>query len=132
MKKSYNVVAAIILKEDKYFCVKRGPGRPLANKWEFPGGKVVENETHHDALVREIKEELNSLVEVKDYLMTVSYDYETFHINLHAYYCGLIEGDLDLTEHIDKKWVNKSDLKYLDWADADWPLIEKLLGGNEK
>ena len=124
--KPIDVVAAVIIIDGKYFCVKRGLGR-IANKWEFPGGKVESFETHQEALIREIKEELNSLIEVKEFLISSSYQYDTISITLHAYQCELIAGELELTEHIEKKWVEKNQLKALDWAEADIPIVEWIV-----
>lgn len=124
--KHYEVVCALIYNdENKIFCTKRGPGRALEGKWEFPGGKVEKNETHEETIVREIKEELNSIIVPLEYIGESFYEYcdiqpyEDFSITLYAYKCKLISGDLSLTEHIDKKWVSKKELYDLDFAEAD-------------
>ncbi len=131
--KHYEVVCAIIYNnENKIFCTKRGPGRALEGKWEFPGGKVEKDETHEETIVREIKEELNSIVEPIKYIGSSNYEYhnlypyDDFSITLYAYKCKLISGDLTLSEHTDAKWVTVDEMKNMDFAEADKPLIELL------
>lgn len=124
--KTYQVVAAVITKEDKIFCAQRGPTKSLPLKWEFPGGKVEENEDHKQALKREIQEELKSEILVKDFIITSYYEYKDFNIYLHAYYCELINGNLELSEHINSKWVNLNEIDDLDWANADLPIVERI------
>jgi 8-oxo-dGTP diphosphatase len=126
MKKTFDVVAAVIVKDNKVFCAQRGPGRALEGKWEFPGGKIENNETHQQALIREIKEELNSEIEVNDFIICSYYEYETFNIYLHAYYCNIINGNLELTEHTNKIWISISLMNTLDWAPADLPIVNKI------
>lgn len=124
--KHIEVVAAILTKEDKIFCAQRANKGPLALKWEFPGGKVEEGENFSDALIREISEELDTVIEVKDYLMTVKHQYDTFHLTMHTYFCKVIEGELTLKEHDDSCWLAVEQLDGLDWAAADIPIVEKL------
>ncbi|XMB86831.1 (deoxy)nucleoside triphosphate pyrophosphohydrolase [Mycoplasmatota bacterium WC44] len=124
--KTVEVVAAVIKKDNLIFCAKRSDQGEVALKWEFPGGKIEPLETHQAALIREIKEELNSLVSVGELVMTVMHQYKEFHITMHAYYCKLIEGNLDLTEHVDSCWLDIRNLEKLDWAKADIPIVEKI------
>ena len=127
-KKKIEVCAAIIKKEDKYFSVQRGPNGEVANKWEFPGGKIEANETHQEALVREIKEELNIEISVDSYLMTVYHEYNTFYLTMHAYECSIINGEIKMLE--DQKnyaWLNPSEMLSYDFAEADKPIIEKII-----
>ena len=131
--KHYEVVCAIIYNdENKIFCTKRGPGRALEGKWEFPGGKVEKDETHEETIVREIKEELNSIITPIKYIGLSTYEYhdlaphDDFSITLYAYKCKLISGDLTLSEHTDSKWVTVEEMKNMDFAEADKPLIELL------
>lgn len=124
--KNIEVVAAIFLKEDKIFCAQRANKGPLALKWEFPGGKVEEGENHNDALKREIYEELDTVIEVKDYCMTVKHQYKTFHLTMHAYFCEVIKGDLKLKEHVDSCWLTVEQLDSLDWSAADIPIVIRL------
>lgn len=126
--KQIEVVCALIQREDgKIFCCKRGPGRALANKWEFPGGKIEQNETKEEALIREIKEELKSDIEVIKYIGVSNHEYtdldKPFSITMHAYLCKLINGSLELTEHIDSCHASVEEMKSMDFAAADVQLI---------
>lgn len=124
--KTINVVAAIIRKEDKIFVTQRGYGE-FKDGWEFPGGKIEDNETPENALVREIKEELNTLIKVDNYLDTIEYDYPKFHLSMKCYICSIVEGNLDLLEAEDGKWLDKDNIKTLNWLPADLTLIDKVI-----
>ena len=127
--KYIEVVCALIQNEQgKIFCCKRGPGRALANKWEFPGGKIEQNETNEQALVREIKEELKSDIEVIRYVGVSNHEYadleKPFIITMYAYLCKLVNGNLELTEHVDSCYASVEEMKLMDFAAADIPLID--------
>ena len=123
--KTIQVVAAIIVKDEKAFATQRGHGK-LKGGWEFPGGKIEENETPQQALVREIKEELNTEIEVGPLFDVVEYDYSEFHLTMQCFICSLVQGNLELLEHQDAKWVSKNTIDTLDWLPADFGLVEKL------
>jgi 8-oxo-dGTP diphosphatase len=127
MKKTYEVAAAVIIQDEKIFCVKRGPGRALENKWEFPGGKIEPGETAEQALIREIREELNTEISVHEKLLSVGEDYGSYIVHLHCYFCTKIEGNLTLSEHTDSAWLKISELGDLDWAPADKIVTEFLM-----
>ena len=125
--KRVEAVAAVIQKGNRIFCAQRNLSKSMGGKWEFPGGKIEVGETREEALVREIKEELDSDIVVDKYLMSVEHDYPTFHITMHAYLCTLVKGELTLKEHNDSIWLTKEELLSLDWADADKPIVNKVL-----
>ncbi|MCK9166740.1 MAG: (deoxy)nucleoside triphosphate pyrophosphohydrolase [Acholeplasmatales bacterium] len=128
MKKQIEVCAALIKKDDKYFVVQRGPKGEVAFKWEFPGGKIEKNETHKEALKREIKEELNVDIEVNDFLMTVNHEYQTFNLTMHAYNSKIIAGTLKMREDQNNcLWLKPTEMNNYDFAAADLPIIEKLI-----
>lgn len=122
-KKIVNVVAAIIRDSDRIFATQRGYG-DFKGGWEFPGGKVEQGETSEEALAREIKEELDTDIEVEDLIDTVEYDYPTFHLSMKCYWCKIISGDLVLKEHEAARWLTKDELYSVDWLPADIALIE--------
>lgn len=104
--KTVKVVAAIIIHENKVFATQRGYGE-FKDGWEFPGGKVEPGETPREALAREIKEELDTEIEVNELLETVEYDYPTFHLSMDCFQCKVISGNLILKEHEAAKWLAK-------------------------
>lgn len=125
--KTIKVVAAIIIDNGKVFATQRGYGE-FKDGWEFPGGKIEVGETPEDAIVREIKEELDTEVEVVELLDTVEYDYPDFHLSMDCFICKIKSGDLVLKEHEAAKWLTKETLNTVEWLPADRGLIEKIKG----
>ena len=126
--KQIEVVAAVFENEQgEYYCARRKPGGELSMKWEFPGGKIESGESQKQALVREIKEELNLMIEINDFIMTVEHQYTSFHLTMHVYKVDIVEGRMILREHIDQKWLKREELLSLDWAAADIPIVYKLM-----
>ena len=109
--KNIKVVAAIIQNEDKFLATKRGYGE-FNGLWEFPGGKVDSGETREHALIREIKEELNYDIKINKFLLTIEYEYPTFHFIMHCYLCELLS-EFTLLEHDDYEWLNRDNLLML-------------------
>jgi 8-oxo-dGTP diphosphatase len=127
--KHISVVAAVIIHDHKILCVRRGPAKYtyISEKWEFPGGKIEENETKIDALNREIREELHMEITVDTFFTTVKHQYPDFHLTMDTFLCSCADDTLTLTEHTEFKWLDLSELSTLDWAAADVPIVEKLL-----
>lgn len=123
--KIIRVVAAIIIDNKKVFATQRGYGE-FKDGWEFPGGKIEPGESPEDAIVREIKEELDAEVEVIELLDTVEYDYPKFHLSMDCFICKVKSGDLVLKEHEAAAWLTKNILYSVDWLPADRGLIEKI------
>ena len=123
--KTVKVVAAIIIYENKIFATQRGYGE-FKDGWEFPGGKIEPGETPQEALVREIKEELDIEIEVKDFLETVEYDYPEFHLSMDCFFCTIKSGELVLKEHEAAKWLTVETLDGVDWLPADQGLVEGI------
>lgn len=128
--KTIQVVAAIIVHDNKIFTTQRGYGE-WKGGWEFPGGKVEQGETREQALRREIKEELNTVIEVCELFDTVEYDYPKFHLSMDCFICKIRSGNLELREHQAAKWLAKDDLDCVDWLPADLALIQKIKTGWE-
>jgi len=126
--KNIEVVAAVIIKNRKILAAKRGYGE-FKGKWEFPGGKIKENESKKEALKREIKEELNTDIKNLKYLTTVNYNYPTFHLTMHTYVCDL-DGNIEYVKHNEEEleydemvWLEQSELDEVDWLPADIEVV---------
>ncbi|WP_294364894.1 8-oxo-dGTP diphosphatase MutT [uncultured Clostridium sp.] len=128
--KSIEVVAAVIKKGDKIFITRRSYGE-FQDMWEFPGGKIEVGETKEEALIREIKEELELDINNLDYLTTVEYDYPNFHLTMHCFVCEICGGNLNLNAHNGAKWVSLEELSSQNWIPADVEVVEKLLKLNK-
>lgn len=127
--KTIEVVAAIIRRGDSVFATQRGYGQ-WKDYWENPGGKVEPGETPQEALVREIREELDTEISVGKFLCTIDWDYPAFHLTMHCYMCSLLTDALHLNEHEDARWLRSDELSSVNWLPADYqliPLIEKEL-----
>lgn len=118
-------VVAVIKNENKIFATARGYGE-FKGQWEFPGGKIEAGETPQEALVREIKEELETTIQVGDLIDTIEHDYPTFHLSMDCYCCNIVEGELKLLEAESARWLSKEELYDVKWLPADILLIEKI------
>jgi 8-oxo-dGTP diphosphatase len=129
MNKHYQVVAAIIIQNNKILCVQRNQSKYdyISYKYEFPGGKIEFNETDEEALTREIKEELNLKIDALKYFTEITHHYPDFSITMKAFTCKSINEDLQLKEHVDFKWLSQHELNGLDWAAADVPIVDQLI-----
>ena len=123
--KTVRVVAAVIRKDNKIFATQRGYGE-FKDGWEFPGGKIEDGETPEQALVREIKEELDTDINVRELIDTIEYDYPNFHLSMDCFWCDIVQGGLELREHEAAKWLTKENLYSVEWLPADVELIEKI------
>ena len=120
------VVCAVIIKENRILIAQRSEKMKLPLKWEFPGGKLNEAENEEQAIIREIKEELNIEILPIKRISSNIYDYGSLKINLIAYLCDYIAGEIELLEHKDFKFVDFENLLDYDLAEADIPFIEDL------
>lgn len=123
--KNVEVVAAIIRDQDKFLATQRGYGE-FIGLWEFPGGKVDAGESNEEALIREIKEELNCDIKINKFMLTIEYDYPNFHLIMHCYLCELLSA-FTLLEHDDYQWLNKDNLMDVNWLEADIEVVNYLL-----
>ena len=122
-----DVTCAIIIKGDKILVTQRSEKMNLPLKWEFPGGKIENNETAVNCIKREIKEELNLEIELIEKLETQRFDYESFSINLIPFVSRILSGEMILSEHNDYKWLVREELENLDWAPADISVLNSFL-----
>lgn len=123
--KTIRVVAAVIHDEDKIFATARGYGE-FKGGWEFPGGKIKDGETPQQALLREIKEELEVEIEVGEWIDTIEYDYPAFHLSMDCFWAKVVEGEIVLKEALDSKWLGREELDSVDWLPADITILDKI------
>ena len=125
-RKKIKVVAAVIRDENRIFATQRGNG-DFKGGWEFPGGKVESGESSQEALVREIKEELEIDIKVGELIETIEYDYPLFHLSMDCFWVEIISGDLVLVEHQAARWLTKENVESVQWLPADNLLLEKII-----
>ena len=127
MSRYINVVGAVLLRGGKILAAQRGEGRALAGMWEFPGGKIEAGETPEQALQRELKEELRIDAIIDDFIETTKHSYDFGTVVLTTYYATITNGgDPELTEHAQIRWCTPAELKELEWAPADVPVVNKI------
>lgn len=114
--KIIEVCAAIIINNKKILLTQRGYGE-YKDKWEFPGGKIEENETKEETIIREIKEELDASIKVEKFLTKVEYDYNSFYLKTNVFIASLTSSHLLFKEHESYKWIDVSELNDLDALD---------------
>jgi len=121
-----DVVAAVIKKNNLYFIAQRNRNKHFAYYWEFPGGKVDNQETFENALKREIKEELSINISVLKHIASEKHKDEKIDVNVHYFLCELLNENIILSEHEDMKWLRKNDLKQFKMAPGDSKIIKYL------
>ena len=122
----FDVVAAIIIKNGKYFIAQRNRNKHMGLSWEFPGGKVEKGETFEIALKREIKEELNINITINNKLSEENYKDEKINVKLHYFLCSHTSGEIYLNEHEDSAWITKNEFKNYNFAEGDSDIINLL------
>lgn len=123
--KTVRVAAAVILDKGRIYATQRGYG-DYKDGWEFPGGKIEEGETPQQALVREIREELETKITVGDLITTIEYDYPAFHLSMDCFWCEVAEGELKLLEAEEARWLTKDTLFDVEWLPADITIVEEI------
>lgn len=121
--KTIEVVAAIIVRDGEVFATQRGYGE-WRGWWEFPGGKIEPGECPQEALVREIREELDTEIEVGGLLEIVEWDYPAFHLTMHCFMCTLLSESMHLNEHEASAWLTRDTLDSVKWLPADAGLVD--------
>jgi len=120
------VACAIIEHKGRILCTQRSESMTLPLKWEFPGGKIHDGESPEECLKRELREELGVEISVREGLPETTHHYPAFSVTLHPFICGIVSGKITLHEHNAYVWLRRGELHSLDWAEADWPIIQGL------
>ncbi len=123
--KNVNVSAAVIREGGRIFATERGYGE-YKDFWEFPGGKIEEGESAEEALIREIREELEMEIRTEKKLGVVDTDYETFHLTMHVFLCSIVSGKPELLEHEDARWLTAEELDSVNWLPADREILPEV------
>ena len=126
-KQHYEVVCAVIIKDDLVFCCKRKPFGECANKWEFPGGKIEIGETKEEALIRECREELAVTLAVGDIFMDVTHEYPDLTVHLTLFNATIAEGEPQKLEHNDIQWITPSEIPNYEFCPADVEILKKII-----
>ena len=124
--KQIHVVCAILQKENYILIAQRKTGE-FAGMWEFPGGKIEEQESQEEALRRELREELAVEIQIEEHFMTRTYQYPTFHLTMECYLCRLVSEELVLHDHAAVRWIALDPTTEVDWIPADIEIFERLL-----
>ena len=128
-KEPTRVVCAVVERNGKYLCMKRTRSRYayISEHWEFPGGKVEQGECDHEALLREIREEMRWDIFVGRKIAEFDYDYPHFSTRLVAYLCRCDDEDsFKLMDHLDYRWLAADELESLEWTAADRELLKYI------
>lgn len=123
--KQIEVVAAVIVKDGQVLATQRGYGQ-FKDWWEFPGGKIESGESLREALQREIREELDTEINVGELIGTVQWDYPDFHLTMHCFICSLASEALHLNEHEAALWLDRERLETVRWLPADLAIMGKI------
>ena len=123
--KIINVVAAVIVKDNKIYASQRGYGE-FKDGWEFPGGKIESNETPEDALKREIEEELDTVVQVGENIGQIECDYPKFTLRMKLFICSIVKGNLTMLEAEDERWLTLDTLNSVNWLPADISALDLI------
>lgn len=127
MKKEIHVVGAVVHADGKILSARRGETMSLPGVWEFPGGKIEKGETPREALVREMREELECTVEIGEEVASTRHEYDFGFVTLTTFYASLVDSQPSLTEHAEIRWIPATDLDSVEWAPADIPAVDKIM-----
>jgi len=114
------------MKDGRLFIAQRPAGGEAAFKWEFPGGKIEHGETPEQAIIREIREELDAEISIRREIALIEHDYKSFHLTMHLFLCNLVGKDPVIKEHLAFKWITAAEVHSQDWAPADYQILDTV------
>lgn len=121
------VVCAIIVNAKReVLMVRRSGSMPHSGKWEFPGGKVLPDETDSEAIQREIMEELKMKIAVKSKLREVYWQYPDKNVCLVPIICEISSHRYELLEHQELRYFTLESMKGIDVLEADIQILTQL------
>jgi len=120
------VTCAIIIKNSMVLATRRSKTMPHPLKWEFPGGKLKEEESPEACIRREILEELGVEIMPQQVLLPVIHHYDTRSVKLIPVVCNILSGFISLSEHEEYKWLRCEELGGMDWLEADLGVVEMV------
>ena len=126
MKKTLDVAAALIWKEDRFLICRRPEHKARGLLWEFVGGKVEAGESREQALVRECREELDVSVQPEDIFAEVTHEYPDVRVHLTLFRSTIAEGEPRALEHREIKWITPEETPDYEFCPADVGILEKI------
>jgi len=126
--KTIRVVAALVEREGRYLITQRRETAVLPLLWDFPGGRVEENESDEAALAREVDERLGASVEVGQLISFVNHPYEKYSVDLYLYECTLLSDQFHCRAVKQYAWVTSKEMESYSFTPVDEASMSKLLG----
>lgn len=126
IKSNVEVVAALIWDKDKFLICQRPRNKARGLLWEFVGGKVEKGETKEKALIRECQEELAITVEPHEVFTEVTHEYPDITVHLTLFNCAILQGQPQILEHNDMKWIMPNEIPNYDFCPADEVILKKI------
>lgn len=122
-----NVVAALIWRGDKFMICQRPVHKARGLLWEFVGGKVEPGETKEQALIRECREELAVTLSVGEIFMDVVHEYPDITVHLTLFNAIIAEGEPQMLEHNDIRWITSSEISNYEFCPADKEILDTII-----
>ncbi len=120
------VVIGVVIRKHQFFIAQRDLNLHMGGRWEFPGGKVEPGETLHEALARELYEEIDIIPTRVEHFCRLNYAYDIKTVTLECFLVHEFKGEASSKEGQMTRWIPFHDLSQYEFPDANQPLIEKL------
>ena len=128
------VVAGLILQNNKLLICQRPNFKDHPLKWEFPGGKIKNDETNEEALIREINEELSINILNYEELISYNFDYKDLkkQVFIYFYLVNNFRGKVLNNFHKELKWIEIKDIREYDFLEGDHKIIDHISSNDFK